>query len=111
MQLPQHELDGSQERGLIPGWSELRGENMPIKRKLGVVDPEWRATQRRYLNDLAQRWGASEASLEAPLDHVAIEAASAIKQRLSSDDAQACHVRWSVRPLDGERALVNERKA
>jgi hypothetical protein len=108
-ELTQYKLDGSEERSLIARWSKPRSENVPIDREVRVVDPQWRTSQRRRgQDDLAQRRDADETAIEAALNHLKIEDASRVEQRLGPEHAQTSEVRRRVRPLDAERTLVDE---
>jgi hypothetical protein len=110
--LTQYKLDGSEERGLITRRSKLSSENVPIDREVRVVDPKWRPTeQRRRLDDFTQRRDTDETAVEAAFDHLEIEDASRVKQRLATQDTQTSEVCRHIRPLDAERTLVDQGKA
>jgi hypothetical protein len=64
--------------------------------------------RRRRLDDFTQRRDADETAVEAAFDHLEIEDASRVEQRLTPDDTQTSDVRRRVRPPDSERTLVNE---
>jgi hypothetical protein len=97
---------------LIAGRSKLRRAYVPIEREARVVDPKWRPTQRRRrLDDFTQRRDADETAIEAAFDHLEIEDASRVKQRLAPQDTQTSEVCRRIRPLDAERTLVDQGKA
>jgi hypothetical protein len=94
---------------LIAWRGKPRCENVPIDREVQVVDPKWRPTQRRRsLDNFTQRRDTDETAVEAAFDHLEIEDASCVEQRLTPEDTQTSDVRRRVRPLDAERALVDE---
>ena len=85
---------------------------MSIDRELGIVDPQRRTTQqRRRLDDAAQRWRAIETAIEPVLHHLDIQSAFVVKQWDCREDTESSDMRWSIWPLDPERAQVDKRQA